>query len=138
MSAGASKPGRLFLLQIGDGGGSEVFTTIGGIKAASIKLNAEQIDVTDMASNDWKELLANYGIRTVSISGSGVFKNDTFEQLIRTKFLALASWNYKLIDADSHYYQGAFMIKSLEYKGSDKDAETYSITLESNGAVTFT
>ncbi len=91
-----------------------------------------------MSSADWKEMLTGYGIKSFSIAGNGVFKNDTYEALLRTKMLANATWNYQIVDSDSHTYAGSFMIKTLEYKGSDKDAVTYSFALESNGAVTYT
>lgn len=138
MSAGSAKAGRLFKILIGDGAVSEAFTVIGGLKASSIKLGANLIDTTRMSSADWRELLTGYGERQVTISGQGIFTNDTYEQLLRTKFLNLTSWNYQLIDQDGNIWAGAFMIKDLEFKGSDKDAQTYSMTLENNGAVTFT
>lgn len=138
MSRGLAKAGRLFQLKMGDGATPENFTIIGGLKASSIKLSAGLIDTTDMASNDWKELLSGYGVRSVSISGSGIFKNDAEEALIRSKFLNNLTWNYQLVDADLNIIQGSFMIKDLEYKGSDKDAVTYQFSMESNGAVTYT
>jgi TP901-1 family phage major tail protein len=137
MANGDAKAGRLFIIKIGDGGGPEVFTAIGGLKASSIKLGAEQIDVTDQASVDWRQLLSGYGIKQVTISGTGIYRNDTYEQLLRTKFLANLTWNYQLIDQDGHIWSGSFMIKDLEYKGDDKSPETYQFSLSSNGAVSY-
>lgn len=62
--------GRDMLLKIEDGG---AYTTVAGLRAKSIRMNSQTVDVTDQASNGWTELLPEVGIRSVSVTGSGVF-----------------------------------------------------------------
>lgn len=44
----AKQQGRTLLLKIGDGAGSEAFTTIAGLKSKSITINNNAIDVTTL------------------------------------------------------------------------------------------
>ena len=57
--------GKDILLKIGDGGAPEVFTTVAGLRARTIALNARTVDVTDGDSaGRWRELLAGAGVRS--------------------------------------------------------------------------
>lgn len=72
-----AQQGRAFLLQVGDGdpgGTGELFTTVAGLRSTSLSLNNETVDVTTKDSAPWRELLANAGIRSMQVQGSGVFK----------------------------------------------------------------
>ena len=48
------------------------------------------------------------------------------------------SVNMEVVVPDFGTYAGAFRISSLEFGGETEGGVTYSISLESNGAVTFT
>lgn len=134
----AAQKGSSLLIKIGDGGSPEAFTTVGGLRSTSISLNDEAVDVTTMDSSNNRELLANGGIQTISISGSGVFTDAASESTLRTAFGASSFSNYQVIVPDFGTYEGAFMIASLEYAGEYNGEVTYSVTLESSGSVSFT
>ena len=134
----AAQKGSSLLIKIGDGGSPEAFTTVGGLRSTSISLNDEAVDVTTMDSSNNRELLANGGIQTISISGSGVFTDAASESTLRTAFGASSFSNYQVIVPDFGTYEGAFMIASLEYSGEYNGEVTYSVTLESSGSVSFT
>lgn len=131
--------GKDFVLQIGDGGGTEVFTTIGGLRSKSMSINAEAIDITNHGSNQWKTLLDGAGIKSMSVSGSGVFTDSASEAQMQTDALAQTLRNFKIIDSDTgDYFTGAFKITSLEYAAEYNAERNWSISLESSGAITFT
>lgn len=134
----AAQKGSALLIKIGNAGSPETFTTVGGLRSTSISLNDEAVDVTTMDSSNQRELLANGGIQTVSISGSGVFTDSTTEGTMRTAFGAATFSNFQVIIPHFGTYEGAFMIASLEYSGEYNGEVTYSVTLESSGAVSFT
>ena len=134
----AAQKGSSLLIKIGDGGSPEAFTTVGGLRSTSISLNDEAVDVTTMDSSNNRELLANGGIQTISISGSGVFTDAASESTLRTAFGASSFSNYQVIVPDFGTYEGAFMIASLEYAGEYNGEVTYSVTLESSGSISFT
>ncbi len=82
-----AEKGRAFLLKIGDGGGPEAFTAVGGMRSTSLRINNELVDVTNKTSNGWRDILAGAGTRNVSLGGSGIFTDSTSEGLLQAKAL---------------------------------------------------
>lgn len=132
----AAQKGSALLLKIDNGSGT--FTTVGGLRSTSISMNDETVDVTTKDSANVRELLANGGVRTVSISGSGVFTDAASETTLRAAFGAASFSDFQVIIPDFGTYEGAFQVASLEYAGEFNGEVTYSVTLESAGAITFT
>lgn len=134
----AAQKGALFLLKVGDGGGPETFTTVGGLQTASFNINTASVDVTNMSSNGMRELLAGAGIQTMSLSGNGVFTDSAAEETVRANAAANSIDNYQLIAGNGDTWQGAFLITSYQRSGNFDGAEAFTISLESSGAITFT
>jgi TP901-1 family phage major tail protein len=131
--------GKDFLLKAGDGEVSEAFTIIGGLRSTSMAINAEAIDVTNQGSSQWKELLDGAGIKSVSISGSGVFDQGAVIDQLRDDLLNQTLRNFQITEHSSgDYFQGAFKITSFERAGDYNNEQTWSISLESSGPVTYT
>jgi TP901-1 family phage major tail protein len=137
----AAQKGSALLLKIGASAAaaaaSDTYTTIGGLRSTSISLNQETVDVTTKDSANARELLADAGVETVAVSGSGVFTDATSEQTLRTSFGGANIPNFEIVIPDLGTYQGKFQITTLEYAGEYNGEMTYSITLESSGAVAF-
>lgn len=134
----AAQKGRLLVLKMGDGAGSETFTTIGGMKTNSMTFNNQEVDITNKDSSGWKTLLEAAGTQSVTISGAGVFDDGAIIDSIMTKVNAGSITNYQLVFGNGDYYQGAFLITSLERSGAHDGAEEFSISLASSGAISFT
>lgn len=134
----AAQKGRELLIKIGDGQSPESFTTVAGLRSTTISLNDEAVDVTNKDNAPYRELLANAGIQTVSVSGSGVFTDATVEETVRAKMGAATFSNYQMIVPELGTYEGAFMLASIEYAGEYNGEVTYSMTFESSGQITFT
>ena len=134
----AAQKGAELLIKVGDGGSPESFTTIGGLRSNEIQLNDEAVDTTNKDSSGNRELLANGGIHSMTISGSGVFTDAASEETLRTKMNASTFANYQFVIPDFGTYEGAFMVESLSYAGEYNGEVTYSVTLQSSGAITYT
>lgn len=134
----AAQKGAELLIKVGDGGSPESFTTIGGLRSNEIQLNDEAVDTTNKDSSGNRELLANGGIHSMTISGSGVFTDAASEETLRTKMNATSFANYQFVIPDFGTYEGAFMVESLSYAGEYNGEVTYSVTLQSSGAITYT
>lgn len=132
----AAKKGALFLLKAGDGASSEVFTTVAAQRTTSLTINGETVDVTDKDSTGWRELLGGAGIRSMTISASGVFKDVTSQILLETRCMAGTISNYQIVYDGTRKYEGPFQVTSVEYAGEYNGEHTYSMTLESAGVVT--
>jgi len=135
----AGQKGRDVLIKIGDGDDPEVFTTIAGIRAKTISLNARSVDGTSGESpSAWRELIAGAGVKAASVSGAGVFKDAASDALLREAFFTQAPRSFQLIIPDFGVLQGAFLVESLDYSGDHDGEAAFAVTLASAGALTFT
>ena len=132
--------GKALLLKVGDGGTpTEVFSAVAGLKAKQIQMNAQTVDVTNAdTSGGWRELLSAAGVRQVSITGNGIFKDDASDERVRAIFFAETLANWQIVIPNFGTLQGPFQVAALEYAGSYDGAVTFSLTLQSAGAITYT
>lgn len=115
------------------------FETIAGLRATRVSFNAEAVDVTSLESQGgWRELLAGAGVRTASISGSGVFKDEGTDERARQIFFDGEVPDFQIIIPDFGIVEGPFQVTALEYSGSHQGEATYELSLASAGALTFT
>jgi len=133
----AAQKGRSLLMKLGDGASPEAFTTIGGMRSTSISINDETVDVTNKDSGVNRELLANGGIQSMAVTGSGVFTDSASEATLQGDFGQSTLTNYQFLIPDFGTYTGAFQLVSLEYAGEYNGEVTYSFSFESSGAITF-
>ena len=130
--------GKDLLVKI-DINGSLQFETIAGLRASRISFNAEAVDVTSLESaGGWRELLSGAGVRSASISGSGVFRDANTDERARQIFFDGEVPNFQVVIPDFGVVQGPFQITAIEYAGSHNGEATYEMTLASAGALTFT
>lgn len=133
----SAQKGRDLLLKIDDGGGG--FETVAGLRARTLSLNAETVDVTHSESTGaWRELLADAGVRSAALNGSGIFKDGTSDERVRTQFFDATAPNWQVIVPDFGTVEGPFQITALEYTGRHDGELGFELTLESAGALTFT
>ncbi len=135
----AAQKGKDLLLKIGDGGAPEAFTTLAGLRTRTLSLNAKSVDVTDADSaGRWRELLEGAGVRQVSVSGAGVFRDAAADAVVRQVFFDQTARDWQLVIPDFGVLQGPFLVAALEYAGAHDGEATYAVTLASAGAVSFT
>ena len=115
------------------------FETIAGLRATRVSFNAESVDVTSLESQGgWRELLSGAGVRSASISGSGVFKDEGTDERTRQLFFDGETPNFQVIIPDFGIVEGPFQVTALEYAGSHNGEATYEMSMASAGALTFT
>ena len=138
----AKQLGRSLLIKIGDGAGSEAFTTIAGLNSKSITINNSSIDVTtpDATTPGGAPWASNLnGLKSVSISGDGIFLDESAQEG-RLNTIATAAdpvANFEIVVPDFGTYSGEFRVTSLEFGGETEGATTFSLSLESNGPVAY-
>lgn len=119
--------------------GSGAFTTIAGLRASRISFNAESVDVTTLESTGgWRELLAGAGVRSASISGSGVFRDADTDERARQIFFDGEVPEFQVVIPDFGIVEGPFQITSIEYSGAHDGEAAYELSLASAGALNFT
>lgn len=118
---------------------TEAFVTVMGLRSTSISINKETVDVTNKdSSNQWRELMAGAGVKSLSVSGSGVFTDKANGELVRGDAMGGAFNNYQVVVQLLGTFEGSFDVTSLEYAGEYNGEETYSVSLESAAEPTFT
>jgi TP901-1 family phage major tail protein len=133
----AAQKGSALLMKMGNAASPEVFTTIGGMRSTSISMNDEMVDVTNKDSTRARTLLAQGGVNSTTVSGSGVFTDSASEATLKGKFDVSALTNYQFLVPDFGTFTGKFQLTTLEYAGEFNGEVTYSFTFESSGAITF-
>jgi len=114
------------------------YETVAGLRTKSMRLNARPVDVTDTASQGWKELLPGAGIRTAELSGTGVFRDAASDILIRTAFFEQAVQDCSFLIPNFGTIDGPFLVTGLTYSGSYKGEAQFEISLSSAGLPSFT
>ena len=132
----AAQRGKDILLKIENAPG--VFTTVAGLRARTISLNARAIDATDGDSTGrWRELRGGAGVKSAAVAGQGIFRDAASDALIREAFFDQAARTWRLIVPDFGTLEGAFLVSALEYAGEHEGEATFAISLASAGEVTF-
>lgn len=133
----AVQQGRDLLIKM-DMTGDGHFETIAGLRASRIAFNAETVDVTSIESEGrWRELLGGAGVRSATISGSGVFRDGTTDERARQVFFDGEVPRFQVVIPDFGNVEGPFQITGLEYSGSYNGEATYEISMASAGALSF-
>ena len=139
----AAQKGSNFLLKENSTGTP---ATVGGMRSTSMSINGEMVDITAKDSATFsgssghdigRALGSNMGIRSMSVSASGVFTDSAGENNIRGAAFTGSSVNYDLVFGDESTVKGAFIVTSYERAGEYNGEETFSVTLESNGTMTY-
>jgi TP901-1 family phage major tail protein len=130
-----AQKGAAFLLKIGDGGSPVAYETVAGLRTTQMTVNGDTVVVTHKDSGGWRELLSGAGTRSVSVSASGIFLGSDAESAVRTHALAGTLDNYELSFEDGAKMRGSFLVQRLDYAGDFNGERTYSLQLESSGAV---
>ena len=130
--------GRDLLVKV-DLTGDGSFETVAGLRATRVSFNAETVDVTSLESaGGWRELLAGAGVKSASISGSGVFRDASTDERARQIFFDGEVPQFQVVIPDFGVVQGPFQISGIEYAGSYNGEATYELTLASAGVLGFT
>ena len=113
------------------------YVTVAGLRTKTLRLNARPVDVTDTASQGWKELLPGAGIRTAEISGTGVFRDASSDALIRSAFFDQSAQDCRFIIPGFGQIEGTFLITGLNYAGAYNGEAQFELSLASASVPVF-
>lgn len=133
-----AQAGKDLLIKLDLTGGGQ-FETVAGLRATRVSFNAESVDVTSLESaGGWRELLGGAGVKSASISGSGVFRDASTDERARQIFFDGETPDFQVIIPDFGIVEGPFQVTSIEYAGSHNGEATYELSLSSAGQLSFT
>jgi TP901-1 family phage major tail protein len=130
-----AEKGSAFLLKIGNGAVTPVYSTIAGMRTTQLSINGEAVVITNKGSGGWRELLSGAGVRSVSVSGAGVFTGSVAEARLKTKALSGELDDCELSFESGERLQGKFLVSRLDYAGDFNGERSYTLSLESSGPV---
>ena len=76
----AATRGRLMLIKVGS---AATGTLLGGLRTTSFKMNNQVIDISTKDTNGWREVLEDGSLKSVTLSGDGIFKDSNTDETIR-------------------------------------------------------
>lgn len=134
----AAQRGIEMLLEV-DSDGSLTYQTIAGIRTTSFSMNKETVDITSQDdTNRYRQLIANAGVKSIDVTGSGVFKDAAADATARTYWAADTIRNWRLTIPSFYRIVVQMSVTSIEYAGEHNGEVTYSISLNSAADPAFT
>ena len=131
----AVEKGSAFLLKVGDGAAVPTFATVAGMRTTQLSVSGEAVVVTNKDSGGWRQLLSGAGVRSVSVSAAGVFTGSAAEARVKASALSGVLDDYRLTFEGGETMTGRFLVTRLDYAGDFNGERTYTLALESSGAV---
>jgi TP901-1 family phage major tail protein len=131
-----ARTGRTLLIADGLGVGA---TVIAAMRSTNFTIQGAAIDVTDKNSTgQYRELLAAAGVVHVSVSAKGLLSGSAQTQTLVTRTLNRSIDNYRITFDNGDVLEGLFQLVHFEAAGDYNNEQTYQISFESAGALTFT
>ena len=131
----AAERGSAFLLKVGDGGSPVTYATVAGLRTTQLSISGEMVAITSKDSGGWRELLTGAGVRSVSVSGAGVFTGSAAEARLQANALTGLIDDYRLTFESGSVITVRFLLTKLDYAGDYNGERSYTLALESSGAV---
>lgn len=131
----AVEKGSAFLLKLGNGATPVVYATMAGLRTTQLSINGDAVNITNKGSGGWRELLSGAGVRSVSVSGAGVFTGSAAEARLKSNALAGLIDDCELSFESGERLQGRFLVSRLDYAGDYNGERSYTVALESSGPV---
>ena len=134
----AAQKGKLVLLKANVTAGSpQVFTTLAGLRTTTWTINGGDVDVTTKDDDGWQQRLAGAGVRSLSVSASGIFQDTAAEETVRQWAFDQSINLFEITFENGDRLECRFQISNYERTGDHDGAETYSLTLSSDGAPSY-
>lgn len=131
----AAQKGRNFLLKEGTAAAG---TTLAGMRTTGVTLNNEQVDITNKDSSGWRTLLEGAGTQSLEITAEGVFTDAAVEETVRGYAFANSINAFGLLFGNGDSIDASWAISNYQRSGTHNGEETYSMTLQSSGSITYT
>lgn len=114
------------------------YQNVGGLRSKSYSFSSGGVDITNQESEEWTNMLDGAGIRSLSVSASGVYTNEAVFQAIKSAALNNALIALMFLDTKtSDITESYFKVTGLDVSGDYDSEGQYSISADSSGPVSF-
>lgn len=134
-----AKPGFQFIFQVADSTVSPTaFLTVGGLRNTSLVINNNPADITNAASNGFREFLPNGGIQEFSLTADGVFDSKTTgAKLLETAAIQRQYIEGRILSGHGDSFVGSFVVASVTRTGNFQEAETFNVSLQGASQILY-
>ena len=112
------------------------YAVVAGARTDSLTFNNEAIDITDKDDAGVRTYLDDIAVKSMSMSCTGVATASTFSALAAAAGSGTALHDFRVAFGSFATYTGSFFITSFEATGEQADTITFTMSLESSGAIT--
>jgi TP901-1 family phage major tail protein len=137
MTAHIGSLGVDYLLKLESATTPGTFVEVGGMRATDMDHKNAYYDTTTQDGTRWKRQIEG-GIKSKSISGGGVWFNETVQKQAIAVCEAGQIKNWQLVDADGNTWEGKFAPSGYKMTGNHDGVQEFSLTLESADEIEFT
>ena len=111
------------------------YAVVAGARTDSLTFNNEAIDITDKDDAGVRTYLDDIAVKSMSLSCTGVATASTFSALAAAAGSGTALHDFRVAFGSFATYTGSFFITSFEATGEQADTITFTMSLESSGAI---
>ena len=131
----AAESGRDLRIDYSSDSGT-TWNPVAGARTDSLTFNNEAIDITDKDDAGVRTYLDDVAVKSMSLSVTGVATASTFSALAQAAAASAALHDFRVAFGSFATYTGQFFITSFEATGEQADTITFTMSLESGGAIT--
>ena len=130
----AAKAGRAFVLKVSDGTSPTTFSQIAGLRNTQFAVNNNPVDITNAGSAGFREWLPDGGVQDIQVSADGIVdETDADFDLLEAAAFNRTAIEAQIVSGHGDAIAGEFVVTSFQRTGAFDGAETFSVTLASNG-----
>lgn len=105
--------GRLLRLFIEDPEAPEGFALVGGLRTTAVSLDHEAVEVTTVASEGFRELLPQGGLRSLTLAGEGVVASGASDRALYLQAVEGSAAAYRLDFGNGDRFEGSRPVSIL-------------------------
>jgi TP901-1 family phage major tail protein len=128
--------GTDILVQVETTPGGGTYETIGGQTSHTATLNNSPIDITNKASQSWREILEGEGLQSFDLSLELIISSDTYYATVKTAARNKSILSYRITMGGETATFSAY-IATHATSAPDNDKYTASLSFQSSGAVVW-
>lgn len=111
---------------------------IAGLRENSVSFDGSPVNTTSKEDSGFRTLGDFSGEKSFDLSASGVLKDDVLQDLAMTHNSTLLLTDVTVDFADGATISGDVFLASAEFAGAHDGENTYTVSLQSSGAWTYT
>ncbi|NKE43383.1 hypothetical protein HB662_01235 [Roseomonas frigidaquae] len=117
--------------------GGSTFVEIPGVRTTGMSGDNGPVDITNVSSAGWRELLTDAGVASIDVSIDGIVSTGTAFAALVAHMTGKTSGYFRVSFGNGGQMTGLFTVQNWTVTGAYNDAQTFQASLQSIGAPTI-